>query len=195
MKSQDKKIRILCYFDYDQGRDVEILLPVIYYAETYLNAEVEFAFLRDIHKIYKQKPDLVLLANAIGSELHFLISKYAFENKVPVFALISEGNFRTNGTFNYWGYNIDKKIYQDTICLWSKRTFDFLRNELPHEKEKMTVTGAVGFDRYKIYKFISKENYLRQIGYSQYKKVIVYAGWGFGKIFNKTGIIEVRNSH
>jgi hypothetical protein len=125
MKSQDK-IKALCYFDDDKGRDVEILMPVLYYAETYLNVEIEKAFIFDIDKIRRKKPDLVILANTIGSKNHHYIAKYAYENGIKVFALISEGNFRTNGTFNYWGYNTDKKFYQEYICHWSKRTLDFL---------------------------------------------------------------------
>jgi len=190
-----RKYKILCFVDYNEGRDVEILIPLVYYTEKYLNSVVEFAFISDIHQIYRKKPDLVLLANAIGSKLHFLITKYAYENNIPVFTLISEGNFRTDGTFNYWGYNTDKTFYQEFICHWSKRTCDFLNTVLPEYKAKNVVTGATGFDRYKIYDFIHKNDYLRKIGYPTYKKVISYAGWSFGKLFNKTGLIEVRNTH
>ncbi len=187
--------KILCYLDYDHGRDVEILMPLIYYAETYLNAKVEFAFIRDIHKIYKKRPDLVLLANAIGSQLHFEITKYAWENKIPVFTLISEGNFRTDGTFDYWGYNTEKTIFQDYICHWSNRTKLFFDEVLPQYKKINVLTGATGFDRYKIYKFIDKKTFLRQKGYEKYSKVISYAGWAFGKMFNKTGIEEIKERY
>ena len=195
MKSQTNKIKALCYFDYDKGRDVEILMPVIYYAEKYLNVEVEKAFIFDIDKIRRKKPDLVILANTIGSKNHHYIAKYAYENNIKVFALISEGNFRTNGTFNYWGYNTDKKIYQEYICHWSKRTLDFLSKELPQYKDKMVLTGATGFDRYKIYKFESKESFLKRYNLTKYKKVIGYAGWAFGKLHNSTGLMEIRNAH
>ncbi len=190
-----KKYKILCFLDFGKGRDVEILLPLVYYAEKYLHSEVEFAFLRDIHKIYLKKPDLVLLANAIGSRLHFLITKYAAENNIPVFTLISEGNFRTDGTFDHWGYNTDKKIYQEYICQWSEKGKNYFDKVLPEYKERNVITGATGFDRYKIYDFISKEDYLKKLGYSQYKKVISYAGWAFGKVFNETGILEIKSVH
>ncbi len=195
MKSQTDKIKALCYFDDDKGRDVEILMPVLYYAETYLNIEIEKAFIFDIDKIRRKKPDLVILANTIGSQNHHYIAKYAHKNRIKVFALISEGNFRTNGTFNYWGYNTDKVIYQDYVCHWSKRTLDFLSKELPQYKEKMVLTGATGFDRYKIYKFETKEHFLKRYGLEKYKKVIGYAGWAFGKLHNPTGLMEIRNTH
>lgn len=186
------KKKVLCFLDHDIGRDTEILIPVVYFAEKYLNCKVEFIFIWDIHAIYRKKPDMILIANAIGSKLHYKITKYAYSNGIKVFALISEGNFRTNGTFDYWGYNIDKKIYHEYICLWSERTKQFLSNELPDYNSKMVFTGAVGFDRYKIYDFISKDEFLTKWNLKKYTKIISYAGWTFGKIFNKTGLMEVK---
>lgn len=194
MKLQNKKIKALCYFDDEKGRDVEILIPVLYYVEKYLNIEVEKAFIFDIDKIRRKKPNLILVANTIGSKNHHLITKYAYENNIKIFALISEGNFRTNGTFNYWGYNTDKIFYQEYICHWSNRTKTFLSNELPEYQDKMILTGATGFDRYKIYKFKTKESFLEKYNLSQYKKVIGYAGWAFGKIHNSTGLLEIKDT-
>ena len=41
----NQKYKILCFLDFDKGRDIEILMPVVYYAEKYLNADVKFAFI------------------------------------------------------------------------------------------------------------------------------------------------------
>jgi hypothetical protein len=193
MKSQTRKIKALCYFDNDKGRDVEILMPVLYYAETYLNVEVEKAFIFDIDKIRRKKPDLVIIANTIGSRNHHLIAKYAYENGIKVFALMSEGNSAINGTYLYYGYNTDKRFYQEYICKWSERTRDFLKNELPEIKDRIVLTGATGFDRYKVYKFESKEVFLKRYGLEKYKKVIGYAGWSFGKLYHEIGLREIRN--
>jgi len=191
----DRKKHILCYLDNDRGRDAEMMLPVVYYLEHFLNCTVEFAFVWDVHAIYRKKPDLVLLPNAIGSPLNYQIARYAYRQNIKVFALISEGNFRTDGTFKYWGYNKDKIFYEEYICLWSKRTFDFLTEQEPDHRHKMVVTGGVGFDRYSIYNFKSKETFLKERGLQQYTKVIGYAGWAFGKLFNKQGRAEIRYLH
>jgi len=197
MKDINKdKIKVLCYLHQDSGRDVEILLPVIYYLETYLNSVVDVAFIYDIHAIYRKKPDIVLIAtNAIGSILHHKVAKYSAENGIPVFALISEGNFRTDGTFNYWGHNTDKKFYQEYLCMWSKRTYDYFVNELPQYKDKIVITGATGFDRYKIYKFPERLQILKKYNLQGYKKVIMYAGWAFGKLFNEIGLNDIITLH
>jgi len=193
--NKPKRYRILCYLDDDIGRDLEIVIPVIYFAEKLLNCQVEFAFVWDVHAIYRKKPDLVLLSNSMGSPLNFQISRYAHKNNIPVFALISEGNFRTDGTFNYWGYNKDKEFYEDFICLWSDRTYDFLSTELPSYKDKMVITGATGFDRYQIYHFINRKKFLAIKNLEGYKKVVVYAGWSFGKMYNKQGRTEIKYLH
>jgi surface carbohydrate biosynthesis protein len=189
---ENKKYNILCFLDDDHGRDVEILIPLIYFAERELNCKVDFSFIWNIHDIYRKKPDLVLIANTIGSRLHHKVTRYAHDNGIKVFALISEGIFRTNGTFNYYGYNEDRVFYQEYICHWSERTKLFFDKELPELGERNVTTGAVGFDRYTIYDFISKEEYLEKKGLQQFKKVIGYAGWAFGKIYNAQGRDELK---
>jgi surface carbohydrate biosynthesis protein len=187
----NRKYKILCFTDNDSGRDVEMLLPLRYFAEKFLNCSFTHAFVYDVYAIYKEKPDLVLMANTVGSPLYFEISRYAAQQGVKVFALTSEGNFRTDGTFNYWGYNTDKIFYQEYICLWSERTRDFLVSLHPELKDKIVLTGGTGFDRYKIYDFLSKEQYFKLKKISPYKKVIGYAGWAFGKLYNKQGLEEL----
>ena len=86
-----------------------MMLPIRYFAERFLNCEFYHALNIDIHEIYRQRPDVILQANTIGSNLYFEISKIAHEQNIPLFALISEGNFRTDGSFDYWGFNRDKK--------------------------------------------------------------------------------------
>ncbi len=185
------KYNVLCLLDDDHGRDLEMILPLIYFAEKYLNCNVEFAFLYDIHAICRKKPDLLLLPNTIGSRLHFRAAKYAYINNIKVFALISEGNFRTDGTFNYFGYNTDRKFYQEYICHWSERTKTFFDKEVPATTGKNVLTGATGFDRYIIYSFLSKKEYLKAKGLEKFNKVVGYAGWAFGKAYNPQGREEL----
>jgi surface carbohydrate biosynthesis protein len=183
--------KVFCFVDDQQGRDIELLLPLVYHAEKCLNCKVEFRFVWDIFAIYRELPDMVLLANTIGSKWIFEVSQYAHEQNIPVFALISEGNFRTDGTFDFWGYNTDRNFYQDYVCLWSERTLHFFKEKLPDQADKMVLTGATGFDRYAIYKFPSKEEFLQRKGLTQFKKVIGYAGWAFGKLHSEIGRQEL----
>jgi hypothetical protein len=188
MKNRKK---VLCFIDFDKGRDIEILMPVVYYIERYLDADVKFEFLYNLHLIYIEKPHAVLVANSIGSRLHFLIVRYAAQNNIPVFTLFSEGNFRTDGTVYYYLYNPDRIFYEENICLWSKRTFDFMCNDLPQYKDKIVLTGATGFDRFKIYKFADRDTFFKRYNAKQYDKVISYFGWLFGKLFTDRGLEEL----
>lgn len=187
----EKKIKILCFTDDAVGRDVEMLLPIRYFAECFLNCEFYHALNIDIHQIYRIRPDLILQANTIGSNLYFQISKIAHEQSIPLFALISEGNFRTDGSFDYWGFNRHKKFYQSYVCCWSERTAEFLKKEIPDASGKIVVTGGVGFDRYTIYKFMQKKDFLHKYNKTRFKKIIGYAGWAFGKLDHKRGREEL----
>lgn len=187
----DKKIKVLCFTDNSTGRDVEMLLPIRYYAERFLNCEFFHALNIDIHQICRVKPDVILQANTIGSNLYFEISRIAHSQNIPLFALISEGNFRTDGTFDYWGFNKDKNFYQDYVCCWSERTAEFLKHKEPGFSNKIVITGGVGFDRYVIYKFLSKEFFLNKYNKKEFKKIVGYAGWAFGKLDHKRGRDEM----
>jgi surface carbohydrate biosynthesis protein len=187
-----KKYKALCFVDDQQGRDVEMLLPLVYFAEKHLGCQVRFVFIWDIFEIYRAQPDIVILPNATGSRWLYEIAKYASEQNIPVFALISEGNYRLNGTFDFWGYNPDKKFYQESVCFWSERTRGYFAKMYPENASRMVVTGALGFDRYKIYEFPSKEEFLRRKGLTGFKKIIGYAGWSFGKLYTRTGREELK---
>jgi surface carbohydrate biosynthesis protein len=190
-KFMNRKFKVLCFTDDAVGRDVEMLLPIRFFAEKFLDCNFIHALNIDIHQIYKVKPDIILQANTVGSNLYFEISKIAHEQNIPLFALISEGNFRTDGSFDFWGFNHDKKFYQEYVCCWSERTADFLRKEVLEAKEKIVVTGGVGFDRYSIYKFMQKEDFLKNYNKLHYKKIVGYAGWAFGKLDHKRGREEL----
>ena len=179
------KINVLCYLDHYSGRDAEIIMPIIYFIERYLNCSIEYAHLYDIYAICRKKPDIVLTTNTIGSPFHRKIAKYAYDQNIKVFALFSEGNFKTDKSINYWGYNHYKKFFQEYVCCWSKRTADFLIDNHPKDKNKIVVTGASGFDRYSIFKFLPKKEFLCKYNKQDYKHVISYFGWSFGRLEHK----------
>lgn len=182
---KEGKKTIICYLDRDRGRDVEILLPVAYTMERYFDCEVIYAFIWDMYLMRRLKPYGVLLPNAKGHHMYFEIAKYAYKNHIQVFALESEGHFRTDGTFPYWGYNTDHFFYQEWVTCWSDRTRQFIRSIARNEqKNKIVLTGGVGFDRYPICNFEPRKKFLARFNKEKYQRIIGYAGWGFGKIYS-----------
>lgn len=177
----------MCFLDNPLGRDTEILLPVTYCLETYFNCEVQYYFLWDMFQIRLKNPDIILLPNTRGHNVYFEISKYGAENGITVLALESEGNLIADPSFDYWGYNLDKKLHQKLLTCWSERVRQFLLSMKTAEPEKLVVTGGTFFDRYIVEKGESKNEFLKRKGLEKYEKIIGYAGWSFGKIFGREG--------
>lgn len=190
MKSQNK-IKVLYFIDREDGRDIEIFLPVYFYLKERIGAEIKMSIMYDAHQIKYFKPDIVILPNTIGSEYYFLIGKLCNERDIPVFAFDSEGNFAVDGSFQHWGYNLEKNYYQEYVCCWSERTRDYLKKTEPNFAQKIITTGNIGSDRYKIYDFMSKDEYLNSKGKTNFKYVVGYAAWAFAKPNYPTGRIDL----
>ncbi|MEL6559145.1 MAG: hypothetical protein AAFQ94_13230, partial [Bacteroidota bacterium] len=195
MDAKREPYHVLAFVDNALGRDTEIMIPVAYTLEKYCNCKVEFLFLWDIYAIKRKKPDIVLLPNTKGHNLYFEIAKYAYENKVTVLAMDSEGNFRTDGSYFYWGYNTDRFFYQEWLTAWSERTEKFLKALTPEQKDQVILTGGSGFDRYKICSFESRASLLKRYNLDHYQKVVGYAGWAFGKMYSKHKDIALAHIH
>lgn len=189
MKSQNNTKKTAYYFLVsNEGRDFYLLLPFIYYLETYKNYTVTFEFTWDAHKIRKHRPDLVMLPNVRGQQLYWEIADYCKQNDILVFHHDSEGNFNSeNEQYDYWGFNHTKAIYSPIVFTWNYKIKNYLKAKFP---DKMTddlvkISGAPGFDKYKYLPFKSREEILSKYGLEKYQKVVGYAGWAFGKIYNK----------
>jgi hypothetical protein len=185
------KIRVLCFTDTNSGRDVEMILPLRYFAERFLNCEFIHAISFDPHQITLKKPDIIFTPNTTGSRLYHKIARAASEQHIPLFSLISEGNFKTDGTYDTWGYNTDRTFFQEFVCCWSKRTCEYLAEQKPDAKHKIVLTGNPGCDRYVIYKTTPREDFLRKHHLPYYTKVIGYAAWTFNKLHFPRGVQEL----
>ncbi len=158
------RYKAICFLQEDKGRDVEIVLPIVYAAEKFLNCKVQFELKWNAHLIYKDKPDFVIIpANCIGSKMYHDIAKYAYSQNIKIFSFISEGNFNEKSSFDFFGFNDDRYFYQDYICCWSKRTQKHYQLKVPKQKKQFVLTGASGFDRFKFYDFMSKTEFLKKI--------------------------------
>lgn len=173
----------ICFLQEDKGRDVEIVLPIVYAAERFLNCKIDFELKWNAYLIYLKKPEFVIIpANCQGSKMYHDITKYCVSQNIRVFSFISEGNFNEKIGYDYYGFNIDRYFYQDYICSWSERTQKYMQQHSPKEKDKIVLTGASGFDRFKIYDFGDKKEFLRKYDKEKYQKIISYSGWAFGKV-------------
>ena len=184
MKSQSKTRIGHCYLVSNESRDFYILLPIIYYLEKFENFKIEFKFVWDAHLIKKESPELVILPNVRGHNLYYEIGKYCSDNDILVFNHDSEGNFNTKINYDYWGFNLSKKNFCPILFTWNHRVKDFLVDKYNLDPNSILVSGGPGFDRYKYLPAPDKKAILAKYGKSDYKLVVGYAGWAFGKIFN-----------
>lgn len=166
-----------------------MVIPLLHFAKRFLNCEVSVKLTPNLHEIFIQRPDCLILSNSVGAFLHYDAARIAHRAGIPVFALSSEGNFPTDGKFNYWGYNKTGLLYENYYCCWSVRTMTYLRKQLPEYSDRIVLTGAVGFDRYRIYEFASRAEFLKRhkIEPLQFSRYIAYAGWGFGNLSHTEG--------
>ncbi|MFM7006878.1 MAG: BFO_1060 family glycosyltransferase [Flavobacteriales bacterium] len=184
MKSQPNR-RAFCFLVSNEPRDFYLLLPIIYFLETYLNFEVTFEFVWDADKIRRKRPELVLLPNTRGHALYYEIGNYCLQNQIPLFAHDSEGNFNTEIPYDYWAFNQNKAPLTLPIMTWNSRVKNFLiaRYQLP--EDQIVITGAPGFDKYQYLEKKDKAAFLTKYGHKDKRKIIGYAGWAFGKLENK----------
>jgi hypothetical protein len=168
-----------------------MILPLRYFAERFLNCEFIHAISFDPYRIYQTRPDIIVTPNVTGSQLYYELAAAAVKQNIPVFSLVSEGNFNTDGSYDHWGYNRERRFLQEFVCCWSDRTQRYLQERVPEAKEKIVVTGNPGCDRYVIYETVSRDIFLKKHRLPSYEKVIGYAGWTFNKLRFPRGVREL----
>ncbi len=174
-----------CFLVSNEARDFYLLAPIIYYLEKFENYSVTFEFIWDAHKIRNKRPDLVILPNSRGHLLYYQVAKYCVENNILVFNHDSEGNFNSEVDYDFWAFNADRKNLCPIQFTWNQRVKNFLIQKYQLNTEVIHVSGAPGFDKYAYLQPIDRESLLKKHGYGNFKKVVGYAGWAFGKLYNQ----------
>lgn len=184
MKLQGKK-KAYWFLVSNESRDFYLILPFVYYLEKFENYEISLEFVWDAHKIKQSPPDLVILPNSRGHNLYYEIAAYARDNGILVFAHESEGNFTPSDNFDYWAYNREQKTICPVIFSWNKRVKEFLIRKYNLNENIIQISGGMGFDKYKYTTRRSRKDILEKYNLHHFNKVIGYAGWAFGKLYNK----------
>lgn len=179
------------------GRDIHIVEPVLCYLEKEYNLKV----VRDSiwygeYKLIKYKPKMLIIANAVGASNNFNITKLAHKLGIVTVEMVSEGVYAkpTNQRLAdqmFWGWNRDKVLYSDMILYWSNAMKDNFKGFINDSiLEHIKISGATGFDRYKLFKFMDKQEFLNNRGKENYKKVVGIAGWAFDRYIVQDGILD-----
>lgn len=158
------------------GRDFEMNFPLIYFFEKILKWEVQNISSFNFPKFHKNVPDIIIFPGSGGAQRELEILKYAKSSKIFVFSSFTEGMFREKDIDNFlWGWNLEKIIHENLRMLWSQYSFKMAIKHYPVLKDKLRVSGAIGFDKYRLFNYIN--NYS-----SNYDKVICYACHNYNNI-------------
>ena len=173
---------------YSQGRDVEIELPIMYYLENKLGWKVEHVSMFNLPKILTYDPTIVLMPNTTGGSRQLEIARIVERSGFPLFSHVSEGMFREKHLDEFvWGAGKhEKRLSECMTSYWSDRCKLMTIERYPNLKNKIVVTGAIGFDKYQI----KRHNSLRD---GEYKKYIGVAGFDYHNIKVKKSEIIERN--
>lgn len=167
------------------GRDIDIVEPVLSYLELrYGLRVVRESYLRFEPMFFKYRPRLCIISNGVGTPESARVVKFASRVGIDVITLISEGDYKEDDVEEFfWGWNKERVFHEDLHLEWSQRNLDLIHRYIPESAHfNIRVSGATGFDRYKILSCTQKETLLSRYKKESYKKVIGIAGWGFDLI-------------
>lgn len=164
----------------NSDRDLHIVTPVLLYLEKHYNLRTKSkSMFQGFYYIWKYRPKLLLASNLEGATINHCIGFSASRLGIKVVSLISEGNVKEENSEQYlWGWNEKKKMYADKKILWSYRSKELFLKKNPELKNKLSVSGATGFDRYSLLKFVDKEKFIKENSLA-FTKVVGIAAWGF----------------
>ncbi len=169
------------------GRDRAIVTPLL------LGLEKEFSYTYICDSIFrgkflidKYRPRILLMANSIGGKVNVEIAKYAKSKGCSVIVSLGEGNIQEEYLEQMvWGWNLKHESLEDLVLYWSNRSLDLAVTRYPELADRSAVSGAIGFDQYKIRKFLSKKDFLYRYKKLGYQHVVGYAGWCFDGLFHQ----------
>jgi hypothetical protein len=145
--------------------------------------------------IYQSKPRLLFITNTVGALENFAVMRYAKRRSMMGISMVSEGNFIGDEDYQrtmIWGWNKEKKLYEDLNLQWSEVTRQITCKLHPELQGKIKVSGGVGFDNYQIEPDADcKAVLLRKYGKSNYRKVIGVGCWDFGCLYPKDPRFQV----
>lgn len=194
-----KKCDILSLELYSNGRDIDIVEPVLCFLEKKYSLNiVRKSIYNYAYWIIKFRPIILVVSNSIGSYYKYCAIKLASHLGIKVITLVSEGGVssyyskRKFSENDFWGLNSEKKMYEDICLMWNEN--DYLVGTEFVSQHKLKITGATLFDKYKLLPKISKKNFLLKYNKIKYEKIILITAWGFSALNSDTSYYKRNKS-
>lgn len=167
-------------------RDLHIVTPTLVYLKGHYGYSYKSCnIFKGCYYILKYKPRMLVISNWQGAMVNCRIVKLAHDLNIKVISFISEGNVLAENVDQFlWGSTGIRKLFANKVLLWSERSRRLFIDKYPSLENKLVSVGGTGFDRYKLLKFKTKSEFLKENNLD-YDRVIGIAGWGFDHYFNE----------
>ena len=133
--------------------------------------------------LMKYRPRLLYAADPKGASINYQAVKFAHQLGVPVVTLTAEGNYTPEAIETmFWGHISDRELLEKLNLQWSSRARNLVLKLDASLASQVKVAGGVGFDRYHIYQFYKKEDWMRKY-YLNHRHMVGYASWGFDSCY------------
>lgn len=130
----------------------------------------------------RHRPRVLYLADPRGANVNYRAAVFARSRGFPIVTVTAEGNFkpeRINEMF--WGHVAEKRMVENLNLQWSTRARDLAVGVAPAIRDRLRVTGGVAFDRYRLYEFTTKGDWMKKYGL-RYERMVGYASWTFDRL-------------
>jgi len=172
------------------GRDINIIEPILVYLEMKYGLRVERISIADFeYALLRLKPRMVVIASGAGADINVEVMKLASKLSFKVVSLISEGDYPDDleGTKEFfWQWNHDGIFYETLHLEWTERNLELIQRHIPGSNDyNIKVSGATGFDKYRIWSYTKKKDFLAKYQMERFGRVVGIAGWGFDALFGE----------
>ena len=187
------KIDVLNFEWTSKGRDIHIIEPVLCYLESKGYSVTRESYLFFLWKIIYYRPQMLVLSNNVGSIRNFVATKFAYKLGIKTVTLCSEGDYCVLDSDDsidsfFWGWDLDRDFPVDLHLEWSQKNIALIQEFVSRSDiilDRTRVSGATGFDRYKMLSFKSRKKFVNQYNLHKYNKIVGYAAWGFDALYDK----------
>jgi hypothetical protein len=132
--------------------------------------------------IARHRPRLLYLADPRGATLNYEAAQFARSRGLPIVTATAEGNFKPERIHEmFWGHVREGRMVEDLNLQWSVRARDLALGVEPSLAAKLRVVGGVGFDRYRLYDFATKDGWMAKHGL-RFDRMVGYASWTFDRL-------------
>lgn len=134
----------------DQGREQELVAPVLAHLKNKYHYDVRLASAFNPFEIALARPDCVLLSGIEGSVKQARWANYFHEQNIPVFGVVTEGIFTEDNAEEFiWGH---AKRYNKAIWtlrfLWNNHSHSIIKKHAPELLSSSLVSGNPAADKY-----------------------------------------------